>query len=685
MVEHNCNFNRCTIFSKYISLYFKKIRIRIYESALKFLPGSYKLWFNYLKEAREYVSQWSVDDKRYEVINDLHERALIYMNKMPRIWLDYCQFLIEQRLITQTRKTFDRALMSLPVTQHEKIWDVYIDWVTNLPITQTAICVYKRYLKFNPDAREDFVYFLLSNGRHKDAMLNIISLLDDDLFHSRKGKSKFDYWIMLCEIITKQTDKVKEFDCESIIRHGLNKYTDEVGRLWVALCNYYIKQGLFEKARDVFEEALSKVSTARDFSIVFNSYLKFEEEMVSTIIKISNENEDDEDEYDSQLEKLIDTSFSQLGIHNSESSLVRKEFNRNALDEMNIEAKMNLELNVKFFRLTNLIERRPFLLSDALLRQNPHNIKEWLKRVKLCKDDKELTIQTFEKAVMTVDPIKAFGRYDSLWIEYGKHYERINQIGKANEIFIRAINSNKFKSIDQLTNIWCEFAEMHLRCNNYNDAYQIIKTSCTARPDKSDRGQSLNVTHSLRLWSLYVDLEEKLGTFENVKSIYQRMIEMKLANTKIIFNFCDFLEKNMYFEETFKVYEQALNFFTWPSLYDIWVIYLTKFVERYKGEKIERARDLFEQVLSTCPKDKIKIFYYMYADLEEKYGLLNNSIRILDKGCTEVLKEDRPEIYSVLISKTANFFGITKTRNVFNVKYYFKFSVLWKFWKLNRS
>jgi hypothetical protein len=41
-------------------------------------------------------------------------------------------------------------------------------------------------------------------------MLNIISLLDDELFHSKKGKSKFDYWIMLCEIITKQTDKVKE-------------------------------------------------------------------------------------------------------------------------------------------------------------------------------------------------------------------------------------------------------------------------------------------------------------------------------------------------------------------------------------------------------------------------------------------------------------------------------------------
>lgn len=60
----------------------------------------------------------------------------------------------------------------------------------------------------------------------------------------------------------------------------------------------------------------------------------------------------------------------------------------------------------------------------------------------------------------------------------------------------------------------------------------------------------------------------------------------------------------------------------------------------------------------------------MYADLEEKYGLLNHAIRILDRGCNDVPKEEKPEMYSVLISKTANYFGITKTRNVFQVIFY---------------
>lgn len=34
---------------------------------------------------------------------------------------------------------------------------------------------------------------------------------------------------------------------------------------------------------------------------------------------------------------------------------------------------------------------------------------------------------------------------------------------------------------------------------------------------------------------------------------------------------------------------------------DIWSTYLTKFIARYGGRKLERARDLFEQALDGCP------------------------------------------------------------------------------------
>lgn len=43
---------------------------------------------------------------------------------------------------------------------------------------------------------------------------------------------------------------------------------DMLGVLWNALADYYIRQGNFEKARDVYEEAIGTVMTVRDFSQV---------------------------------------------------------------------------------------------------------------------------------------------------------------------------------------------------------------------------------------------------------------------------------------------------------------------------------------------------------------------------------------------------------------------------------
>ena len=67
--------------------------------------------------------------------------------QMPRIWLDYCQFLMDQHLITRIRRTFDRALRALPITQHYRIWPLYLKFVHSYPIPETAVRVYRRYLK----------------------------------------------------------------------------------------------------------------------------------------------------------------------------------------------------------------------------------------------------------------------------------------------------------------------------------------------------------------------------------------------------------------------------------------------------------------------------------------------------------------------------------------------------------
>lgn len=55
------------------------------------------------------------------------------------------------------------------------------------------------------------------------------------------------------------------------------------------------------------------------------------------------------------------------------------------------------ELDVELFmsRFEHLMDRRPLLLNSVLLRQNPHNVHEWLNRVQLYEGFKEKVRYTY--------------------------------------------------------------------------------------------------------------------------------------------------------------------------------------------------------------------------------------------------------------------------------------------------
>lgn len=137
---------------------------------------------------------------------------------------------------------------------------------------------------------------------------------------------------------------------EDLIRHALRRYTDEVGRLWICLADYHLRQGLFGRTREVFEEALaSGVATARDFGIVFNAYMKFEEQMIEAEIEeeAADGEEDEEDSVEAQIDKLLEFTFRDIPERKEE---VAKELSRKR-ETATEEEKADL----RFFRLENLI------------------------------------------------------------------------------------------------------------------------------------------------------------------------------------------------------------------------------------------------------------------------------------------------------------------------------------------
>ena len=445
----------------------------------------------------------------------------------------------------------------------------------------------------------------------------------------------------------------KSIDTEAIIRHCLRLYTDEIGNLWVFLADYYIRLGLFERARDIFEEAISTITTARDFGVIFNAYSKFEEQLISIPT-----NEDSEDiEIDDQINNLVDQVFAEI-------ETIHVDLHRE---------KVSNSLSNKISRLENLLHRRPFLLSNVLIRQNPHNVYEWLNYIMCCEFDEYLTVQTFTEAVTTIDPQKAFGKLNKLWVEFAKFYEKKGDLDSANTIFDKAVKCN-FKTVEEQAGIWCEWAEMHIRNGNIDSARAILKHVCTKRIDKKSKNTVIShPLYSQKVWSFYVDLEENFGTEADVKSIYQSMIDFKMASPLNILNYAAFLERCKEFEEEFKVFERGVHLFTWPHVYDIWMTYITRFVEHYGGSKLERLRYMLEQALEEPPKaikqwPQYKLFYYIYSDIEENFGLVSRQLRIFDRAMNSCPKEELIELIKVCIAKTSKFFGITKTRKLFEVQ-----------------
>ena len=57
----------------------------------------------------------------------------------------------------------------------------------------------------------------------------------------------------------------------------------------------------------------------------------------------------------------------------------------------------DLDLELRLARLEDLMDRRPLLLNSVLLRQNPHNVHEWHKRVKLYEGKPKEVIQALPK------------------------------------------------------------------------------------------------------------------------------------------------------------------------------------------------------------------------------------------------------------------------------------------------
>ena len=170
---------------------------------------------------------------------------------------------------------------------------------------------------------------------------------------------------------------------------------------------------------------------------------------------------------------------------------------------------------------------------------------------------------------------------------------------------------------------------------------------------------------STKLWAFAADLEESLGTRESTKAIYEQIVDIKVATPALILNYANLMEEGKFFEEAFRVYEKGISLFKYPHVYPIWVAYLRLFTQRFKGAKVERTRDLFEQAVQGCPPKQSLFVHLLYAKYEEDYGLLKRAMDVYSRACEACATEDKQKTFFIYIYRCGEFFGVTKTREIY--------------------
>jgi pre-mRNA-splicing factor SYF1 len=348
----------------------------------------------------------------------------------------YLTHLMKQCKITHTRRTFDGALRALPLTQHDRIWKLYLEFARSAS-GATAVRIWKRYMQVQPELREDFIDLLLELNAYSEAARQYIIVLNDATFKSRQGKSNYQLWSEFADLLVSHPQYIDtDIPVERILRAGIERFSDQRGKLWTSLATYWITLQDFERARDSFEEGLTTVMTVRDFTQIFDAYAEFEESIIS--------------------EKMEEASQRQ-----------------------SVDAAADLDLDIRMMRFEQLMDRRAFLVNDVLLRQNQNNVVEWEKRVALWGVNKNQVVATYTDAIKTINPKKASGRFSHLWVSFAKFYEEGGDLKTAREIMEKATRVG-YRSVNELADVWIDFAEMEIRGDNVDKALEIMALATKA-------------------------------------------------------------------------------------------------------------------------------------------------------------------------------------------------------------
>lgn len=657
----------------------------VHEHSVAAMPGSYKLWMLYVDTADGFASAQHPDHPSRLHALDVGLRAARALPHCPVAWERLVRRTVAEGRWTRVRGIVDEAVRGLPVTLHARFWRVVLKEVLGEDGGKDSVkdigedggegggerfldlgvhfMERARMLRVGGDGAVEMFRVLRDLGRFDEAVLVLAEVLQAN--GAFGGDDRRRLWMELVEVAAKHSGKCPSTDVVQLIRGGIERAEAEVGEMWVALSGVHARLGRFKEAKEVYEEALVGVVAVRDFAFVFDSYAKFMEALLVAAMEVDPEDSDSEGESEEESEESGDAGKEGLageanecrggknggagkavGESKAEDGDVAKRSDSDVLssaDEFGADTLMD--------DLEALTKRRPILLSNVWLRQNPHNVHEWHKRAGILKRSGDIAgaVNVYTESVRTVDPWRAsHGRPHTLWLAFANLYENAKHLDSARKVLDKAVSDpEKFQHMEDLAAIWCEYAEMELRHGLADRAREIMRRA-TSKPKGFDsrkirkRSQG-HLTEkgafeydlsspawlswkSLQVWSLFADLEESFGSPDDVQTVHETMLEIKTATVQTVVNGAAYFEAKRLFEKSFRLFDRACTALAWPDSLRLWLTYLKKFVKRFAASKLERTRDLFEEALKASPvkhkgtdhpelDENVRLIYLMYAEI----------------------------------------------------------------------
>jgi pre-mRNA-splicing factor SYF1 len=136
---------------------------------------------------------------------------------------------------THARRTFDRALRTLPPSLHSRVWSIYLLWSESKGGSTTAR-VYRRYLAIDPSITERYTSILLSPDNPQRRPLEAAKLLlglarqaANGKYASPEGKSPYQLLGDWLDVVQQYADEVgmeleeaqRDFEAEEKLKEDI--------------------------------------------------------------------------------------------------------------------------------------------------------------------------------------------------------------------------------------------------------------------------------------------------------------------------------------------------------------------------------------------------------------------------------------------------------------------------------